>query len=406
MKRIYALILLMLCLAAGRLSAQKTVIESVKETTDFIPADDQRKDYNQDLCALVKVQVVDDITSVEGNVMGDIVKKGVEKWVYMAKDSRNIKIHLKNNLPVRILFRDYDINGLKSNRVYEIILTVTNAPQPVPVDDKKKAEEERKAREKAEQERQAREKAEAEAKAKSEAEARARAKAEAEAQERARQEAAARQREEQRRQKEQERQRQEQAKAAERQRQQQLKDEQRRARALRRQQRPQLVQPTCFYVLPTFQAGSLMAVGASVGAHLGGFNIEAGYFVGLSKPATIYWNYSGDDDRRAVACEYKPSVMSLRLGYGIVAGKELRITPQAGVDVVQASADGSKCSVTNGVVGLRLDYALTKNITLFAAPQIGFAAQKGDVYKQLESVTDDFKKWSGFNARAGLMISF
>ena len=120
------LVILILSGCAITIFAQPKV-KSMKETTDFIPADVQRKDYNQDLCALVKVQVVDDITSVEGNVMGDIVKKGVEKWVYMSKDSRNIKIHLKNNLPVTILFRDYAINGLKSNRVYELIIETPGA---------------------------------------------------------------------------------------------------------------------------------------------------------------------------------------------------------------------------------------------------------------------------------------
>ena len=97
----------------------------MKETTDFIPAADQRRDFNKQLCALVKVQVVDEITDVEGNIMGDIVNKGVEKWVYMAKGSRNMKIHLKNNLPAKIMFRDYGINGLVSNRIYELVLKTT-----------------------------------------------------------------------------------------------------------------------------------------------------------------------------------------------------------------------------------------------------------------------------------------
>ena len=114
----------MLSLSITQALAQATV-KSMRETTDFIPAADQRRDFNGQLCALVKVQVVDEITDVEGNVMGNIVNKGVEKWVYMAKDSRNMKIHLKNSLPIVVSFRDYDISGLKSNRVYELAL---NAP--------------------------------------------------------------------------------------------------------------------------------------------------------------------------------------------------------------------------------------------------------------------------------------
>lgn len=76
--------------------AQQANVVSFTETIDIIAGDDQRRDLNRQLCALVKVQVVDDIIDVEGNVVGDIVNRGVEKWVYMAKGSRNMKIHLKN----------------------------------------------------------------------------------------------------------------------------------------------------------------------------------------------------------------------------------------------------------------------------------------------------------------------
>ena len=113
-------------LAVSYTVAQKATIVSMTETTDFIAGDDQRRDFNKELCALVKIQVVDEITDVEGNVIGDIVNHGVEKWVYMAKGSKNIKIHLKNNLPLRVMFRDYKVDALKSNRVYVLVLDVEN----------------------------------------------------------------------------------------------------------------------------------------------------------------------------------------------------------------------------------------------------------------------------------------
>lgn len=121
--------ILMLCLGISHSYAQ-AIIQSVTETNDFIPAADQRRDYNNQLCALVKVQVVDEITDIEGNVMGDIVNYGVEKWVYMAQGSRNMKIHFKNNLPLTLQFRNFDINGLKGNRVYEIVIEIPNASTP------------------------------------------------------------------------------------------------------------------------------------------------------------------------------------------------------------------------------------------------------------------------------------
>lgn len=111
--------------------AQKpATVKSFTATADHIPGKERRKDYSGVQCALVKVQVVDDITRVEGNKIGDIVNKGVEKWIYMCKGSRNVRIHLKNHLPVKVMFQDYKINGLESNRVYELVLEIPDAPAP------------------------------------------------------------------------------------------------------------------------------------------------------------------------------------------------------------------------------------------------------------------------------------
>ena len=110
-------------------TAQNSVtVNSFKQTTDHIPGNDRRNDFNGDPCALIKVYVVDDIDRIEGNKIGDIEKRGnVEKWVYMCKGSRNIRIHLKNHLPVRVMFQDYQISGLESNRVYELVIETPDA---------------------------------------------------------------------------------------------------------------------------------------------------------------------------------------------------------------------------------------------------------------------------------------
>ena len=117
------------CLFAVTEIFGQTSVQTMRMTTDFIPSTDQRRDYNKQLCALVKIQVVDAITDVEGNVMGDIVNKGVEKWVYMAKGSKNMKIHLANNLPVTVTFSKFKIKSLEANRVYELVLKVANKPE-------------------------------------------------------------------------------------------------------------------------------------------------------------------------------------------------------------------------------------------------------------------------------------
>ena len=108
-------------------------VKSFTQTTDHIPLAERRNDFNNNPCALIKVQVVDNIERVEGNKIGEVINKGVEKWIYMCKDSRNIKIHLNNNLPVKVMFKDYQINGLESNRVYELVIDAPNYDAPVEV---------------------------------------------------------------------------------------------------------------------------------------------------------------------------------------------------------------------------------------------------------------------------------
>ena len=124
-------ILLMLSIAWNNALGQQTAtVKSFLETTDHIPSGDRRNDLNGVPCALVKVQVLDEIERVEGNKIGNIVNKGVEKWIYMCKGSRNVRLHFRNHLPLRVMFQEYNINGLESNRVYELVINVPQTSGP------------------------------------------------------------------------------------------------------------------------------------------------------------------------------------------------------------------------------------------------------------------------------------
>jgi len=133
-KKIFStIIILCVCVAITAEAQKAATVKSFTQTTDHIPVNDRRNDLNNNPCALVKVQVVDDIERIEGNKIGDIVNRGVEKWVYMCKGSRNMRIHLKNHLPVKVMFQDYHINGLESNRVYELVIEIPDASASVPL---------------------------------------------------------------------------------------------------------------------------------------------------------------------------------------------------------------------------------------------------------------------------------
>lgn len=124
MKKKLSLLLLFFISSMVIFSQNTATVNSFVQTMDHIQSADRRNDLNGNPCALVKVQVLDDIERIEGNKIGDIITHGVEKWVYMCKGSRNMRIHLKNHLPLRVNFRDYKINALEGNRVYELIVTV------------------------------------------------------------------------------------------------------------------------------------------------------------------------------------------------------------------------------------------------------------------------------------------
>ena len=171
---------------------------------------------------------------------------------------------------------------------------------------------------------------------------------------------------------------------------------------------------SCFYLQPDFQVGSLMGVGAAVGGYISNFNVEAFFTMGLAKSEEITWKKEGKSDEMG---SYKPMAFGARLGYGFTVGagpvsaRRLRLTPQVGLSVANI-----KCSCNNGdskgyaasaTIGLKGEYVLSRNIAIFAAPEVAFAVTKSDIYKQLEDVSSKIKGWgTGFNARLGVTVSF
>ena len=114
--------------------SEPKVLSMQVATNSFIAADDQRKDNNGDICALVKVQVLDDFTE-ESSSIGDVVNRGPEKWVYIYKGAKRMKLFFKNNLPLTVTFSDYGIQSVESNRVYELKIQVPNVPDKPDVPD-------------------------------------------------------------------------------------------------------------------------------------------------------------------------------------------------------------------------------------------------------------------------------
>ena len=103
--------------------AQELTVKSFKLASSDLTAQTQpRKDLNNRNCAVVKVQFVGELTNIEGNVIMPLVKRNNETWVYMPQNTRQMKVIIKNYLPLMVTFADYDVEKLESNRTYVLTL--------------------------------------------------------------------------------------------------------------------------------------------------------------------------------------------------------------------------------------------------------------------------------------------
>lgn len=168
--------------------------------------------------------------------------------------------------------------------------------------------------------------------------------------------------------------------------------------------------PFKFYAEAGFVAGGMMGPELSLGAYLGGFNLEANAMLPLAS-ADLNWNHAYNP---SVVCTYKP-VFSVggRLGYGISIGEKLRITPQVGMMFLKTSEkhDGNPGVFAKGAyssslaIDVKLQYFIAKNISIALAPEYDMTLMKSNGFKMLSDASSKIKKWN--NGVGGkLAISF
>lgn len=174
----------------------------------------------------------------------------------------------------------------------------------------------------------------------------------------------------------------------------------------------QYVSKSSFYLQPTFQIGSSMAAGGTMGCYISNVNIEVGYLMGLDKSEEIYWNSNNTlSSSKPFSYTYSASFVDGRIGYGVILGSYFRVTPQVGVTVASIKGKGdkgySKASASKFSVGCKIDYAFGRHFTLFLTPEWGTSIMQGDNYRALSGVSSTIKGWTnGFNLRMGLSLFF
>ena len=106
--------------------SQEMTVKSLTAVTSDLTAgliEYERKDNNDKACAILKIQMMDELDRVEGNYIGKPVKRGLETWVYLTEGSKEVKLYPKAHLPLSINFNNYGIKSLKSKSTYLLILT-------------------------------------------------------------------------------------------------------------------------------------------------------------------------------------------------------------------------------------------------------------------------------------------
>lgn len=169
-----------------------------------------------------------------------------------------------------------------------------------------------------------------------------------------------------------------------------------------------------FYIEGNVRAGSLFAVGATVGGYVSNVNIEVSYLSGFGKSETIYWC---GNNTEPIASYYAPAMtVSGKAGYGFPISTRFRLTPQIGINFLKLNekmesgatvtpADGAYA--TSGLVSLRFSAAIVDKLAVSLSPEYSFGLTKSDGYTALAEVSPKIKKWSeGFNVKFGLTIVF
>lgn len=77
-----------------------------------------RVDNNGRKCGLIKVYVKDAITATDGPVIGEVVDRGMEKWVYVSHDAKQVELLFKEHMPLRVIFDDFNFTTLSGNMTY------------------------------------------------------------------------------------------------------------------------------------------------------------------------------------------------------------------------------------------------------------------------------------------------
>lgn len=115
----FAILLLYITLILPKAYAQEYSVESFEiAPNDLSARTNGRVDSNGRKCAVIKVYVKDTITDTDGPVVGDVRDRGMEKWIYVSHDAKQVRLIFREHMPLDISFVDYNYPSLTGQMTY------------------------------------------------------------------------------------------------------------------------------------------------------------------------------------------------------------------------------------------------------------------------------------------------
>ena len=123
MKRriLFVLYVVLYCWCSGHAQNAK-VISFGLDASDLTAQQRNVRDLNGDMCALVRVQIVDSKVSFEGDIVGQPFNKVNEYEVWLVDGSTFLKISPLHTRPLVATFSDYGIEEVKGGQVYVLVI--------------------------------------------------------------------------------------------------------------------------------------------------------------------------------------------------------------------------------------------------------------------------------------------
>ncbi len=120
--RIKMLVFLSMC-AITTVAQQLRVLSFKIDPMDVSASTERRVDDKGNPCALIKVQIAEKIIQVNGEIVGNIIDHGMEKWIYVRSGTNQLVINPENSSPVTVNFANYQLNAAKGLLTYKMIIS-------------------------------------------------------------------------------------------------------------------------------------------------------------------------------------------------------------------------------------------------------------------------------------------